>query len=154
AAATPTRAHGFRLTDSATAIAGAVDPAATAPLADVGETVAAALDAAAVVPGIAEVPATGIPALLTGMPGSATAATGLRLESVSLFRRCSSARISEACWYRNSRSFSSARLMIRSSSGGKSGFSRTGAAGERLRIASKIVAVLSPRNGNAPVAIS
>ena len=55
-------------------------------------------DAAGTVPGTVEVVVTGISALLTGMPGSEAAATGLRLESVSLFRRCSSARISEACW--------------------------------------------------------
>lgn len=38
--------------------------------------------------------------------------------------------------------------------GETSGFSRTGAVAVRLRMASKIVAVLSPRNGNCPVAIS
>ena len=36
----------------------------------------------------------------------------------------------------------------------KVGISRTGSTGVRFKIASKIVAVLSPRNGNCPVAIS
>src|SRR5215469_13275130 len=44
--------------------------------------------------------------------------------------------------------------MIRSSSAGRSGFSRTGATGARFRMASKMVAVLSPRKGSCPVAIS
>jgi len=73
-------------------------PAATVPLADVARTVAAALDAAGLVPEIAEVAATGFPALFAGTPGSAAATTGLRLESVSLFRRWRSVRMSEACW--------------------------------------------------------
>jgi tetratricopeptide (TPR) repeat protein len=55
---------------------------------------------------------------------------------------------------RRSRSFSSARLMIRSSSAGTSGFSRTGGTGARFRMLSKITPELSPRKGNVPVAIS
>ena len=76
------------------------------------------------------------------------------LEPVSRFSRCRSARISEACWYRRSRSFSNALLMMSSSLGGRSGFRRSGGAGARFRIASKIVAELSPRKGSVPVAIS
>ena len=44
--------------------------------------------------------------------------------------------------------------MTRSRSGGTSGFRRTGGTGARLRIASTIVPVLSPRNGRVPVAVS
>ena len=44
--------------------------------------------------------------------------------------------------------------MIRSSSGGKMGFKRSGAMGLRLRIASKITAGVFPLNGGRPVAIS
>ena len=44
--------------------------------------------------------------------------------------------------------------MMSSSSGGTSGFSRTGGTGARFRMASKITPELSPRNGSAPVAIS
>ena len=47
--------------------------------------------------GLAEGAATVFPPLLTGMSGSAAATIALRLESVSRFSRCSSARISEAC---------------------------------------------------------
>lgn len=54
----------------------------------------------------------------------------------------------------NSRSFSSDLLMIRSSSVGISGFSRTGGVGARSRIAWKISADVSPRKGNVPVVIS
>src|SRR5271170_140593 len=42
-----------------------------------------------------------------------------RAESESRRRRCSSARMSEACWKRRLRSFSSARLITSSSFGGK-----------------------------------
>ena len=70
----------------------------------------------------------------TSAPGGSSA-TILFPESVSRFSRCSSARISDACWYRSSRSFSSARLMIRSSSAGTSGFTRIGDVGARSRIA-------------------
>src|SRR6516164_6164759 len=75
-------------------------------------------------------------------------------EVESLMTRFRSARSSEACWYRRSRSFSKALLMTSSSFGGRSGFSRTGETGTRLRMASKIVAELSPRKGDCPVAIS
>ena len=44
--------------------------------------------------------------------------------------------------------------MISSNLGGNSGLSRNGRKGGRLRIASKIIAEVSPRNGIAPVAIS
>src|SRR5574341_640180 len=67
-----------------------------------------------------------------------------RPESISRFSRFKSARISEAVWYRTSRSFSSALLMIRSSSGLSSGFRRRGGIGALLRIASKITAVVGP----------
>jgi len=62
----------------AAATLGLEDPAATVPLADVGKTVAAA----GVLPGIAEVAATGTPAVLKGMPGSAATA-GRRLANYS-----------------------------------------------------------------------
>ena len=72
--------------------------------------------------------------------------------------RASAASGQPACRRRagsaESRSFSSALLMMRSSSGGISGFSRTGAAGARFRMASKITPEVSPRKGSAPVAIS
>ena len=88
---------------------------------------------------------------------AAEAATKLEPDrplSVSLFKRCRSARISAAPWYRSVRSFSSALSMIRSSSGGKSGFSRTAGTGARFKIASEITPGLSPRKGSVPVAIS
>src|SRR5258708_13756770 len=44
--------------------------------------------------------------------------------------------------------------MISSNLGGNSGLSRNGRKGGRLRIASNIIAEVSPRNGIAPVAIS
>ena len=44
--------------------------------------------------------------------------------------------------------------MIRSSSGGISGLSRSGGAGGRLRIASKISAEVGPAKAWRPVAIS
>jgi hypothetical protein len=77
-----------------------------------------------------------------------------RPESVSRFSLFRSARRSEACWYRTSRSFSSALLMILSNSCGNSGFNRTGETGALCRIASKSAAVVCPVNGLAPVAIS
>jgi hypothetical protein len=67
ATTTPTKAHGFRLAGSAAATLQLEDPAATAPLADVAKTVAAALDAVGVFPGIAVAPH-GFPPLLTGIP--------------------------------------------------------------------------------------
>jgi hypothetical protein len=75
-------------------------------------------------------------------------------DSVSRFSRWRSVRMSEACWYRRFRSFSKHFVTIRSSSAGRSGFSRTGGTGARFRIESKITPELSPRNGNVPVAIS
>src|SRR5258708_4743730 len=44
--------------------------------------------------------------------------------------------------------------MISSNLGGRSGLSRKGRKGGRFRMASKITAEVSPRNGMAPVAIS
>src|SRR5947209_5978442 len=75
-------------------------------------------------------------------------------ELVSRFRRFRSARISAALWQRTSRSFSRALLMVRSRSAGISGFIRLSGVGALLRIASKMAAVVSPRNGNTPVAVS
>src|SRR5260370_22737106 len=60
---------------------------------------------------------------------SGTLCWAVRLESVSRLRRCKSARRSAACWYRSLRSFSSALLIMRSSSADDSGFSRTGETG-------------------------
>jgi hypothetical protein len=45
-------------------------------------------------------------------------------------------------------------FVIRINSVGMDGFSRTGAAGARFKIASKITPELSPWNGSVPVAIS
>jgi hypothetical protein len=96
-------ADGFRLACSAAATLELEGPLATVPLANAARIVAAALDAAGVVPrpaeiGIAEVAVTCLPAVLMGTPGSSAATIALRLESVFLFKRCNSARISEACW--------------------------------------------------------
>jgi hypothetical protein len=52
------------------------------------------------------------------------------------------------------RSFSRHFAMICSKSRGTSGLSRTGGTAVRFMIPSKITPVLSPRNGNVPVAIS
>ena len=93
----PNTARVFRRAGSAAAVLELEGPAAVVPLADV-TTAVAEPDVAGMVSGIAEVAATGLPALLTEIPGSVAATAGLRLESVSRFRRCSSARISEACW--------------------------------------------------------
>ena len=81
-------------------------------------------------------------------------ATATRPVSVSRFSRNNSERMSEACWYRSSRSFSSARLMMSSSLGGRSGFNRNGGSGARFMMPSKMMPELSPRNGKVPVAIS
>lgn len=56
-------------------------------------------------------------------------------ESISRFSRWRSARSSGALWYRSLQSFSSALLIIRSSSGDISGFRRAGAIGAHSRIA-------------------
>ena len=80
--------------------------------------------------------------------------TALLPDSISRFNRFRSALSSAALWHRSSRSFSSALLMIRSNSGGISGFKRTEATGLRFRIASKITADVSPRKGSEPVVIS
>jgi len=89
---------------------------------------------------------------LRARAGPATASTFP--EVVSRFSRFRSARISAADWQRMSLSFSRALLMIRSSSAGTSGFSRTGATGACSRIALKISAEVSPRKGSVPVHIS
>src|SRR5215472_18785092 len=82
--------------------------------------------------------------LLGRAPAVATGgATGNFPELVSRLRRFRSARISAALWQRTSRSFSSALLMIRSSSGGTSGLIRLGRAGVLFRIESKIAADVS-----------
>src|SRR6202790_526117 len=75
-------------------------------------------------------------------------------ELVSRFHLFRAARISAALWHRMSRSFSRDLLMRCSSSGGRSAFNRTGGVGDLLKMALKIAAEVSPRNGNAPVAIS
>src|SRR5882724_10248442 len=58
-----------------------------------------------------------------------------------------------AVWYLSSRAFSSALPMIRSSSGGTSGFSLAGGFGVSRRMPSKMTAAVSPRNGALPVTI-
>src|SRR5262249_39708316 len=70
---------------------------------------------------------------------------------VSRCRRFRSARNSAALWQRTSRSFSKALLMMRSNSAGTSGLRRTGEAGARFKIESKITPEVSPRNGGVPV---
>src|SRR5579864_3858366 len=75
-------------------------------------------------------------------------------ELVSRLSRFKSARISAALWERTSRSFSRALLMVRSRSAGTSGLIRLSGVGALLRMASKIAAVVSPRNGNTPVVVS
>jgi len=62
--------------------------------------------------------------------------------------------MSEACWYRRLRSFSRALWMTSSSFVGTSGFIRTGDTSGRSRMALKISAEVSPRNGSVPVHIS
>ena len=89
----------------------------------------------------------------TSESGDAGAATAL-VDSVSRFSRCRSVRISEACWYRRFRSFSSALLMISSSLGGTSGFSRTGGGRCSIQNGFEDHRRTFPRNGNVPVAIS
>ena len=88
----------------------------------------------------------------SGNPGqslyaASRTAAGNFVDSLSRFSRCRSVRISAALWYRRSRSFSSALSIIRSNSAGMSGFSRTAGVGVPSRIALKITAELSPRNG-------
>src|SRR4051812_22562513 len=65
--------------------------------------------------------------------GVVTLTDELLPESISRFNLFKSPRNSDATWYRNSRSFSKALLMMRSSSAGRFGFSRTGAVGARFR---------------------
>ncbi len=77
-----------------------------------------------------------------------------RPDSVSRLSRFRSARKSPANGYRRLPSLSRHLLIILSSSYLISGFSRTGHRGERFKMASQIAAVLSPLNGNCPVAIS
>ena len=84
--------HGFRFAGSA-AVTLATVTAGTDPLADVARGVATL--AAGMVPGVV-VAATEVP-LPTGTFGSSGTIIDLRLESVSRFNRCNSARMSEAC---------------------------------------------------------
>ena len=63
------------------------------------------------------------------------------------------ARSSAALWYRVSRSFSVALLMMRTSSSGSRGFSRSARSGARFRMASNTRAGVSPQNARRPVAI-
>jgi hypothetical protein len=90
--------HGLRLAGSVATTLELEGPATIDPFADVAKTVAAGLDVAEVVPGIAEVAATGILPLLTGDATGSAPATIDRLESMSRLSRCNSARISEECW--------------------------------------------------------
>src|SRR5208283_4980822 len=78
----------------------------------------------------------------------------LRPEPVSRLRRFKSVRMSEACWYRRSRSFSMALMMSCSNSTGRLLLRRTAAAGALWRMASKMAPELSPWKGREPVAIS
>ena len=98
----------------------------------------------------AAVPEDGAGAWMPRLPADAA----IRSELESLCSRFRSERISAADWQRKSRSFSRALLMIRSSSAGKSGFKRAAGAGVRFKMESKISAVVSPRKGIWPVAIS
>src|SRR6202007_2297621 len=75
-------------------------------------------------------------------------------DSESRRSRFKSDRTSAALWERKARSFSRHLLTISSRCGGRSGFKRSGGAGGRLRMASKMTAEVSPRKGTAPVAIS
>src|SRR5258705_12101395 len=68
----------------------------------------------------------------------AGAATEAWLEAESRANRFRPVRISDACWYLRFRSFSKALLMIRSSSEGRSGLSRTGDIGTFSRIELKM----------------
>ena len=56
--------------------------------------------------------------------------------------------------YRSARSFSSSLLIMRSSSGGTSGFKRTGGTGAFVRISLSTVPDVAPRKGAVPVAVS
>src|SRR5438132_13771510 len=107
---------------------------------------------------VCETTAVPVGGVITAMPGdggdSAAATIALRLESVSRFNRCRSVRMSDACWYRKLRSFSSALLIMSSSLAGSSGFRRTGAVGALCRMESNIAAEVSPRKGREPVDIS
>src|SRR5271165_3055472 len=67
--------------------------------------------------------------------------------SLSLLKRFRSERNSAALWYRTSRSFSSALLMIRSSSGDSLGLKCVRETGAVFRIAEKIIPAVSPSNG-------
>ena len=65
-------------------------------------------------------------------------------ESTSRLSRLSAVFRSVAVWYRMSRSFSSAWLSTRPSSGGSEGFTCATGTGSRFRIASKTTAEVSP----------
>ncbi len=79
---------------------------------------------------------------------------GNRPLSVSRFNRFKSARTSDACWYRSSRSFSSALRTVASNPVGTSGFTCDGGSGSSRRMALQISPELEPSNGILPVAIS
>src|SRR6516165_4697426 len=93
AAEAPTTAHRFRLVDSAAVMAELEGPVGTVPL--VEEVDAGTTDVAGMASEV-EARAAGI-ASLRG-PAVSTATARLRPESLSRFKRCSSARISDACW--------------------------------------------------------
>src|SRR5207245_1308821 len=76
--------------------------------------------------------------------GAAIVAAATPADFVSRWSRFKSARSSAAVWQRNSRSFSSDLLIVRSSSGGNSAFRLRGEVGVRFRIASKITADVLP----------
>ena len=82
------------------------------------------------------------------------ASAGREDEALPRCIRFRSARRSAELWYRSSGSFSSALLMMLSSSSGTRGFSSTGAVGARLRIASNTAADVVPPNARRPVIIS
>jgi hypothetical protein len=85
---------------------------------------------------------------------SFVSASGEALEFVPRFRRLRSLRNSAALWYRTSRFFSNALVMICSNPEGRAGFTLVGGIGFSWRIASKITAIVVPWNAQRAVAIS
>src|SRR5207302_4002769 len=86
-------------------------------------------------------------------PGCVAAAepgTATRTVCVCRLSRRRSARISEACWYRRLRSFSSALSIINSNPAGSSGLNAGADAGAPWRMESKTAAEVSPRKGSDP----
>src|SRR5215469_5698127 len=93
AAKAPTTAHRFRLADPAAVTAELEGPVGTVPL--VEEVDAGTTD----VPGMASaVEARAAEMASFNGPAVSAATVRLRPESLSRFKRCSSARISDACW--------------------------------------------------------